>query len=244
MIDVDSKKGGFYCRVLEVNPKNYIRNIRVIMPGFERTASTQPWHPAFLKRWQGFACIRFMDFMHTNNSKVSQWSERPQMADANWSHGMPVEMMCDLANRLKADPWFCMPHLADDTYIREFARLVKKQLDKPRKAHVEYSNEVWNSIFEQHKYASRKGIELGLATKKWEAAWRYTGIRSKQMFNIWSREIPRNRLVKVIAGFSVNTYITEQVLLAGGAGKSADVVASEHFGAGRMIRLICAFCGC
>jgi hypothetical protein len=226
VIDVDAKRGAFWLRVTAVDRSDYIRNIRVIMPGFEETATTNPWHPAFLKRWQGFACLRYMDFRHTNNSKVTTWSERPKVSDANWSHGLPIELLCDLANRTEIDPWFCMPHQANDDYIREFARLVNKRLDRKRKAYVEYSNEVWNSIFAQHKFAAARGQEAGLAEKKWEAAWRFTGLRSKQVFDIWIQEIKnRKRLVNVIAGFSINPYVTEQVLLAADAWKSADVVA-------------------
>ena len=34
-IDVDPSKGGFFLRLMQTNPQNYVRNIRVIMPGFE-----------------------------------------------------------------------------------------------------------------------------------------------------------------------------------------------------------------
>ena len=50
LIDVDSSKGGFSVQIKETNPQNYIRNIRVIMPGFEKTWEKEPFHPVFLKR--------------------------------------------------------------------------------------------------------------------------------------------------------------------------------------------------
>src|SRR5690606_2350697 len=73
-IDVDASRGGFFLRLKATNPDNPVKKIRVIMPGFAETYKTNPWHPAFLKRWQGMAVIRFMDFMATNNSQVSRWS--------------------------------------------------------------------------------------------------------------------------------------------------------------------------
>lgn len=53
-----------------------------------------------------------------------------------------MEAMLDLANRLDADPWFCIPHLADDDFVRRFAELVKQRLEPERSVYVEYSNEV------------------------------------------------------------------------------------------------------
>jgi hypothetical protein len=37
LIEVDSSKGGFSLQIKETNPQNYVRNIHVIMPGFEKT---------------------------------------------------------------------------------------------------------------------------------------------------------------------------------------------------------------
>ena len=55
LTDVDSPNGGFPVILRETNPQNPIRNIRVIMPGFENTWQCDPFHPVFLKRWKGFA---------------------------------------------------------------------------------------------------------------------------------------------------------------------------------------------
>lgn len=142
-IDVDSSKGAIFIRLMETDPADYVRNIRVIMPGFEQTYKTNPWRPGFLKRWQGMACLRFMDFMHTNGSKISTWDERPTLADATFSrHGVALEWMIDLCNRLDADPWFCMPHMADDNFVQDFAAMVKRDLEPDRKIYIEYSNEL------------------------------------------------------------------------------------------------------
>ena len=70
-IEVDSSQGGFSLQIKKTDPQNYIRNIHVIMPGFEETWQQEPFHPAFLKRWQGMACFRFMDWMHTNGSEIA-----------------------------------------------------------------------------------------------------------------------------------------------------------------------------
>jgi hypothetical protein len=134
--------------------------------------------------------------------------------------------MVDLANRLKAAPWFCMPHRADDEYVRQFARLVKRSLDPKLKVYVEYSNEVWNGQFEQSRWAGEEGRKLGFADKPWEAAWRYTAFRSVQIFKLWEEEFGgRERLVRVLPSQAANAYVSEQVLTFRDAFKSADALA-------------------
>ena len=51
LVEVDSSRGGFSLQLKETHPANYVRNIHVIMPGFERTWEKDPFHPAFLKRF-------------------------------------------------------------------------------------------------------------------------------------------------------------------------------------------------
>ncbi len=227
LIDVDSRKGGFFLRLTKTNPNNYVRNIRVLMPGAETTYRENPWNQGFLERWQGIACLRYMDFMETNNSPISTWNERSRLEDATWTrHGVPAEVMIDLANRLQADPWFCMPHKADDEYVRNFAKQVHEKLSPQLKVYVEYSNEVWNSQFSQNRYAGEQGRTLGLADKPWEAAWRYTAMRSIEIFKIWEEVFGgAERLVRVLPSQAANSYIAEQILSFRDAYQHADALA-------------------
>jgi hypothetical protein len=168
-----------------------------------------------------------MDFMHTNGSEIETWDDRPKPDDANWSkRGVPLEVMCDLANRIGCDAWFCMPHKADDNYVRQFARQARSLLDPERKVYIEYSNEVWNSIFDQHKFAAAQGQKLGFSDKTWQAAWRYTAYRSKQIFKIWEEEFGgRGRLVRVLPSQAAVTAVSKQVLSFQDAYRSADALA-------------------
>ncbi len=222
VIQVQPEKGGFFLRLSKTNPENYVRNIRVLMPEAEGV-----WRPGFLRRWQGVACVRFMDFMETNNSTITTWSERPRVEDATYTrHGVPVELMVDLANRLQADPWFCMPHQADNEYVRNFAALVKEKLDPKLKVYVEYSNEVWNSQFAQHRYAAAQGQKLGLAERPWEAAWRYTALRSVEIFRIWEEVFGgTERLVRVLPSQAANAYVSRQIVDFRDAYRHADALA-------------------
>jgi hypothetical protein len=227
ILKVDAKKDSFLIDLIKTNPQNHLRNIRVISPGFESTYLTNPWHPSFLKRWSGIACLRFMDFMSTNNSAQVKWAERPKLTDASFANkGIPLEMMVDLANRLYTDAWFCMPHQADDNYIKQFAIYVKNHLNPELQAWIEYSNEVWNGGFEQHAYAAKAGQRLRFADKPWEAAWRYYAYRSVQIFKIWTDVYnEHNRFVRVLASQAANEYASDQILSFQDAANKADVLA-------------------
>ena len=218
VVNIDGDKGGVFVQVRETRPGNPVRNIRVIMPGFEKSWQADPFHPEFLRRWRGFASVRFMDWMDTNGSEQREWADRPKPGDASWAiKGAPVELMVDLCNRLKADPWFCMPHLATDDYVRRFAGEVKRSLDPSLKVYIEYSNEVWNSMFAQNRYAQAKALEgsLGPKERPWEGAAQFHARRSVEIFRIWEDVFGgRTRLVRVLAWQAAGgAYWTDTMLL-------------------------------
>jgi hypothetical protein len=231
-VRVDPSKGGLFLKLSSVDPTDYPRNIRFLMPGFESTYQKDPWHPAFLARLQGFTSIRFMEATRTNLPNPQSWSERAQLTDATYTRrGMPYELCLDLCNRLKADPWLCIPHQADDQYVDNFAKLVNQQLDPSQKLYLEYSNELWNTMFPQNKYAIAEGLKRNFAAadKPWEAGWRFTAHRSLEIFAIAQRTLPKNRLVRVLASQTGNTFVSEQILRFKDAYKSADTLSTAPY---------------
>jgi hypothetical protein len=222
---------GFFLKVAETNPEKPVRNIRVLLPGFETTYRDQPFHPVFFKRWAGFNTFRFMDWMETNGSKVAAWEDRPTPERFTWTErGIPLEVMADLCNRLKVNPWFCMPHRATDEFVRKFAEMTKAKLDPSLKVHVEYSNEVWNGMFEQARYAQKKAVELGIGPKErpWEGGCQYYAQRSLEIFAIWEQVFGgKDRLVRVLAWQAASgAYWTDGMLLSKGeTAKRADALA-------------------
>jgi hypothetical protein len=228
-VDVDAAKGGWSLQIRETNPANPVRSVHVIMPGFEATWNEKPFHPAFLARWNGFACFRFMDWMHTNGSGIRTWDDRPTLRHQTFSkRGVALEWMIELCNRQKADPWFCMPHLADDDYVRNFARMVKERLDPARRIYIEYSNEVWNGQFVQSRYAGEQGVKLGLGPKDrpWEAGWHYTAVRSMEIFRTWEEVFGgHDRFVRVLPVQSGVGSVADGVCGFRDAAKHADAMA-------------------
>src|SRR3989344_8732748 len=158
VLDIVPTGTGIQVEITATDPNrtgNYIRNIRIVRADQENLlASGEIFSPDFLERVKKYRLLRFMDWMLTNNSAQSSWSTRSKETDATYTNapGVPLEVMIKLSNKLHADPWFNMPHLADDNYKQNFAQVVKDQLDPSLKVYVEDSNEVWNPKFQQYHY--------------------------------------------------------------------------------------------
>ncbi|MGD0089480.1 MAG: hypothetical protein ABSE73_06125, partial [Planctomycetota bacterium] len=228
---VDVKGPGLMLNLNEVNPEKPIRNVRFLMPDCEQTCKESPFRQGFLEMWRTMNVYRFMDWMETNGSKIVKWSDRPKLEDATWTaKGIPVEVMVDLCNRQLINPWFCMPHQADDDYVRQFAALVHGKLDSRLRVYIEYSNEVWNGMFPQHRYAEEKAKELGLGPKErpWEGAGMFHAQRSVEIFKLWEEAFGgKERLVRVIAWQAGGgPYWTDGIVLSyKETGKHADALA-------------------
>lgn len=132
----------------------------VLTEHLARFAAIEIFRPAWLEKLRGMSVLRFMDWQGTNNSTQREWSDRPRPSSFTYSRGAPVEIMVALTNAVGADPWFCIPHLADDDYINRFASAVLAGLNANLTAQYEYSNEVWNFIFGQAKWAQQQAERL------------------------------------------------------------------------------------
>lgn len=233
-IELDvSDKEQLLLHLRKTNAANPVRNLRLLMPGSHDSYQTEPFYKPFLERNAQFRVIRFMDWMRTNNSKIVKWDDRPKVSDATQAaKGVALEHMLALTNRLKCDPWFCIPHLADDDYVRNFARQVKEQVPSAAKVYVEHSNEVWNGQFAQARYAAERGKELKLSDNAYQAQLFYHSRRSVQIFKIFEEVFGgTQRLVRVLGSQSANPWVSDQVLTFEDAYKRADSVAiAPYFG--------------
>jgi len=135
-----------------------VRNIRVLMPGTEETYHEQPWSQEWLDKLEPFTTLRFMDWMYTNNSTLEHWQDRAKRGDYTYTQvGVPYEIIIEISNMRQSDAWICVPHLADDQYIRKMAELFRDSLDPGLKLYVELSNENWNWLFDQTHYFFNHG---------------------------------------------------------------------------------------
>ena len=229
-----AKKADLFLRLTQTDAADPVRNIRVYWPGQAEPKS--PFNPKFQEYLRPFGAFRFMDWGATNGNTLAKWSERPLPTDSRYStdKGVPIETMIELANAQDADAWFTIPHLADDEFMREYAKLVKAKLKPGLTAYVEYSNEVWNNQFAQTKYAQKRGQELGLSDKNWEAGWYFYAQRTGEMGRIWREvfgEQAKDRLVVVAAAQAGNPFVAKQILEYKDTAKIVDALAvAPYFG--------------
>jgi hypothetical protein len=244
VLDVLPDEAGIEVRIIETNPNNPIRNMRLMMPGHWEQNDNYPYNHLFLERIDPFSIYRFMDWQETNNSRVSSWGERPKITDATFASGkgVPLEYMIHLCNIKNASPWFNMPHLANDEYIRLFAEYVKDNLKPTLEIYIEYSNEVWNNIFEQHRYAVNMGKKMGLSDNDFQAYARFYSQRSIEIFKIWKDVFEDTQRLKfILAGQMDNNWLAEEILNWKGAYTIADAYAiapyfGGKFGAGENVK--------
>lgn len=153
IILLDGKGENRWIDITKSKKSNPVRNIR-ILPEDGQYDPNNPFTPQFIEGLKSFNCLRFMDFMKINNSKQTSWETRslPEYYTQGTDNGVAIEYAIQLCNDLKCDAWLCVPHKADDDFIKRYAELVRDTLDPNLKVYIEYSNELWNWGFEQSHY--------------------------------------------------------------------------------------------
>ena len=146
------------------------------------------------------------------------------------SPGISLEYQIALSNELLTDGWFCVPHLADNDYVRNMAILIRDTLNPVLKAYIEYSNEVWNwaPSFVQTRYALQKAAALGQTSE--DRHLRYSGQRSGEIFTIFSEVFgpaAKSRMVRVIGS---QTGGGEEQLSQVGVGGADALAIAPYFG--------------
>lgn len=233
VVEIKPDADTVHLRLSKTVPANPVRNVRLVPEAREKDHAERPFRADFLARWKGATVLRFMDWQRTNDSPVREWGERatPDSFSQAGKGGVALEYMLRAAAELNADPWFCVPHLASDDYVRQFARSVKASLPPGRKVYVELSNECWNGQFSQARYCQRKGLKLKLSPNPYEAQLRYYSKRAVEVFRLWAAELPKDRLVRVLAAQGANPWTGTTVLDFEEAAKNADAIAiAPYFG--------------
>ena len=210
------------------------------------------FNPEYLAFLRNFRVIRMMNFMDASpgisNCRVGEliddncilqaysWDQRATLDDAVWGgssrtpfterKGVPVEVLVELANQLKRDPWFNIPHFADDIYITNFANYVAGHLDNSLKVYIEYSNEIWNSGFIAFHYMEKMGIQAGLNVKPasfsndnsrdeaYFARINYYSKAAVEVFELWKTAFGGNTdsLIRVLGTSQGDTVLSQQIL--------------------------------
>ena len=243
VINVSPSASGILVKITSTDPQhtgNYVRNIRVVQAQYESTLDAgQVFNPVFLANLQNFRALRFMDWLRTNNSTLSSWSNRPLSTDAFWgtSSGVPLEVCIELANAVSADAWLNIPAVATDDYVTQMAKLVQNELGPTQKAYVEFSNEVWNGMFTQNAYSISEGATaFPPAPNKYYSGWEWYGMRVAQIGDIWYGVYGSSdfsaRVAIVMAGQAANSAVLQEELSTPDwKGTGNGPAASHHIGA-------------
>lgn len=134
-----------------------VKNLKVLRPGYP-VGTTKVFTDEFLNAIAPFSTLRFMEAQNMNDSPVTSYAQRTpgnypfqgSCAATKCSSGISFEYMAMLANLTGKDIWINIPHKADVTaYSTSVAQFFKANLNSDIKLYVEWSNEVWNSLFDQ-----------------------------------------------------------------------------------------------
>lgn len=242
IVSVSDAESDWYV-VLQFRNAVGVRDIKVIRPGY--AADTQQvFTNEFLAAIRPFETLRLMDILQTNNSPNVNWFERSLPTDASQAttKGVAWEYVVQLANEAQKDVWINIPFHATDDYVRNLAQFLKTNLGQDRVVYVEYSNELWNTIFQQsldNIWAAVAEVEAGIASgtpsslvlpgeveagKRGDGTWvfdytwamRRTAAQIKRVSDIfgsvWGANAITNRVRPVLGGQLVNSFILDTQL--------------------------------
>ncbi len=224
--------------VTRLDPEDPLRGMTLVRQDRQELLEAGAvFNPDFLARIQNFRALRFMDWMMTNNSPQVSWEDRPQIEDASWmQRGVPMEIMVQLANEVGADPWFTLPHAADDAYVADFATYVRDHLDPELKVYAEWSNEAWNFLFSQAKWAEEQASARWGVAPGGDAWVQFAGLRAAEVADIWGSVFgaeAEERLVRVVSMHTEWLGLEQALLLAPLAvaeGRAPPVASFDAYG--------------
>lgn len=117
------------------------------------------YSPEWAGRLKGFACLRFMDWMNTNGSKLAYYPESEPYVRGSLNNQVPISLMLKLSRQIGAQPWIPLPVQITDDGVVDMLR----RIDKSDKPNFELGNELWNLTWLANKYA--KAQEQALIDK-------------------------------------------------------------------------------
>lgn len=217
-------------RILATDSADPVRDVRLILPGFEKTYSTQPFFPQFVASLSGCDMLRFATWSRATTLVTSRvWPLRPRVSRATQAapEGVAPEYEIALANAVGADPWFVLPVGATNAYVYGVADLVHRFLDPRLRPTFEYGDRVWNPGTPEYAYAQMAARNFRLGGGAAGPAVSWYSLRSTQVFAIVDRALGTDA-PRVTHGLSVPgtqnsqaDFVARAILSTVGAGHAA-----------------------
>jgi len=188
--DVNIIGDGVQMRILTTDPNDHMRNIRL-----KPTGSTSDWYTPFFGRLAQFGTIRFTTWSELYNPNLVNWSDRilPGYFTMTTNKGVAWEHMIQLCNDRQRNCYISVPYLYTDAAITSLATLFRDTLDSNLKVYVEYSNEIWNSIFKKaYDYCIAQGLARGYLDPPYapgspfDGGQRFHGARTAEIGDIFA----------------------------------------------------------
>lgn len=221
---------GFVMIVENVNPDDYIKNIKIYEKKYEDIIDKEIFYPEYLEKLKQFNTLRFMEWGRINKTNVVNWEDRIHGKWYNQAseQGVALEYMVKISNLTNTNPWICVPTRASDDYVRNMAKYIKDNLNSNLNLYIEYSNEAWNWSFGQAIYMHQEFSRLGLEKPSglYQDRLLYYSYRSKQIFDIFEEVYGgTDRFVRTIGGQNAWKTMAYEVLKYQDNYKSFDAVA-------------------
>lgn len=192
---------------------------------------TQPFPPAFLNWVKTAPVMRFMGLLGVNSESpadvswlnVRSYDYYTQTAEIpNLGHPCNYLYLIQLCNMLKIDPWINGFVNSDENYQRNLGQLFRDNLDPSLKVYLEMSNEnTWNfapgfngpPLINNFSVANGGLVGALPGENTLIAAAAYLENRLWENFgSSWKGE-DQDRIIRVVAGQSVNAYQCQQKAL-------------------------------
>jgi len=230
VVRVTPSAAGVTLTVSDVSAGDPLRNVRVMPFSVMQGNSSSLLHPQLVNRLRGDqpGVLRFAAWQQIENSPLVHWADRPTLASSSQltERGAAIELMTELCNVLSCDAWLHVPARANDEYVQQFARLVRNKLDAGRKVFIEYASDALNPANETFAFLAEQGRSLEAAGSDAEAASKFYGKRSKEVFDIFRAEFS-SQPGRVVCVFGVPGDDAEAAALlldSSSAVQSADVI--------------------
>lgn len=142
---------GFLGLWVEGSLTNAVGNLAIILPGHVASWNAgNVWNSEFIEFHLGLGTriIRTMDWTCASSNIEADWSDRTTTqgislkSPAAGGSCVPWEFIGDIANRLSADVWVCVPTRASQSYVKQMATVLSA--NTTRKVYLELGNEIWN----------------------------------------------------------------------------------------------------
>lgn len=182
----------------------------IFKPGTDFATASDPWHEGLVAELYPYKVLRFTDWNDTNfrDSVQAHFATRKPKTGMQ-DQPVAMEWQIDLCNRADTDCWLNVHSASTAEDWRQVAGLFRTGLKPSLRLYVEWSNEVWNSVYPQHQFAIQEAQRLQLPGK--DAAAAYYVYASVRMFTEFEKAFATqpHRLIKVLAGHAAATGTCE-----------------------------------